>query len=75
MSNVVIPFRGITKLDLDPDVILDDLKGQVQGFVLMGWTAEGEEFFSSTYADGGTVLWLMERCKRKLLADTEDTCC
>lgn len=71
MTNVVVPFRGITKLDLDPDVVLENLKGTVNGFVLMGWTAEGEEFFSSTYADGGTVLWLMERCKMKLLANEE----
>jgi hypothetical protein len=67
MSAKIIPFTGITKLDLDPDVVLENLKGKVEGFVLLGYTAEGEEYFSSTYADGGTVLWLMERCKKRLL--------
>lgn len=66
----VIPFCGITKLDMDPDTILEHLKGQLEGFVLIGYTNEGEEFFSSTYADGGTVLWLMEQCKLKLLQVT-----
>lgn len=68
MSAKIIPFTGITKLDLDPDVILENLKGKTEGFVLLGYTADGEEFFSSTYADGGVVLWLMERCKKQLLA-------
>ena len=69
----VIPFTGITKNALDPDIILENLKGQFEGFVIMGYTAAGEEYFSSTYADGGTALWLLERCKRALLShgDTE----
>jgi hypothetical protein len=64
----VIPFTGITKLDLTPDIILENLKGTFEGFVIMGYTTEGEEYFSSTYADGGTALWLMERCKTALLS-------
>lgn len=69
----VIPFTGITKLDLTPDIILENLKGTFEGFVIMGYTTEGEEYFSSTYADGGTALWLIERCKTALLShgDTE----
>lgn len=71
MSAKVIPFQGITKLDLDPDVILEANKGSLAGFVIMGWDLEGNEVFASTYADGGTVLWLMERCKKRLIADEE----
>jgi hypothetical protein len=69
----VIPFTGITKLDLTPDIILENLKGKMEGFVIMGYTEDGEEYFSSTYADGGTALWLLERCKKALLShgDTE----
>ena len=69
----VIPFTGITKLDLNPDMVLENLKGEMEGFVIAGYTADGQEYFSSTYADGGTALWLLERCKRVLLnnGDTE----
>jgi hypothetical protein len=63
----VIPFTGITKLDLNPDMVLENLKGELEGFVIVGYTPDGEEYFSSTYADGGTALWLLERCKRALL--------
>lgn len=69
----VIPFNGVTKLDLDPNITLENLKGKFEGFVIMGYTPDGEEYFASTYADGGTTLWLIERCKRALLnnGDTE----
>jgi len=63
----IIPFTGITRLDLDPDIILENNKGQFEGVVLMGWNKDGEEVFASTYADGGTVLWLLERMKLRLL--------
>lgn len=63
----VIPFSGVTTLDLNPDIILESLKGKLEGFVLVGFTPDGDEFFSSTYADGGTALWLIERLKKQLL--------
>jgi hypothetical protein len=66
MSNV-IQFRGITRLNLDPDITLENTKGKLKGFVIMGYDTEGEEYFASTYADGGDVLWLMERMKLRLL--------
>lgn len=68
MTAKIIPIGGITRLDLEPDVILENLKGKLQGFVLCGYTKEGEEFFSSTYADGGDALWLMKRCEKALLS-------
>lgn len=63
----VVTFRGITKLDLPPDRILDDAVGKLEGVVILGYTKEGDEFFASSYADGGNVLWLLERLKRQLL--------
>jgi hypothetical protein len=70
--NNVIPFPGITSLDLDADTTLDSLKGKLKGFAIVGYDKDGEEFFSSTIADGADVLWLLERCKKALLeiADT-----
>jgi hypothetical protein len=68
MTAKIIPFSGITKLDLDPDVILERAKGTLEGVVIMGFGREGEEVFASSYADGGTVLWLTERCKQRLLS-------
>ena len=66
MSNVIL-FNGITKLDLDPDMVLENSKGKLEGVILIGYDKEGEEYFASTYADGGEVLWLIERMKLRLL--------
>lgn len=69
----IIPFRGVTKLDLDPEVVLRNLaeEADLEGVVVLGWRRDGSEFFSSTYADGGTVLWLLERLKQQLLKDPD----
>lgn len=66
MSNI-IPFGGITRLDLDPDQVLESNKGKLTSIVIMGYDKNGEEFFASSLADGGSVLWLVERMKLRLL--------
>jgi len=68
----VIPIGGVTKLDLDPDIILENNKGKFEGFVIVGWGKDGNETFASTYADGGDVLWLLERCKMALFRNIEE---
>lgn len=71
MSNI-IPFRGITRLDLDPDMVLENTKGKLEGLVICGYDKDGDEYFASTYADGGDVLWLLERMKLRLLTVTDE---
>ena len=66
MSNI-IPIGGITLLDIPEDQILEQSKGKMDGVVLMGWDQDGELYFASSFADGGSVLWLMEKCKEALL--------
>lgn len=66
MSNI-IPIGCITKLDIPPDDVLQGAMGKLEGAVILGFDKEGEEYFASTYADGGDVLWLLERCKQELM--------
>ena len=68
----IIPFNGITSLDLDPDVVLEHTKGKLEGFLIAGYDKDGNEYFASTYADGGDVLWLLERMKFRLLRVVEE---
>lgn len=63
----IVTFTGITKLDLPPDRLLEAAVGQLDGVVILGYDKEGKEYFASSYADGGDVLWLMERLKKQLL--------
>ena len=66
MSNV-IDFSGITKLDLDPDRVLSNALGKLKEVVVIGFDQDGNEYFSSSVADGGSVVWHMERAKHKLM--------
>ena len=68
MSAVVINIFDGKPTNLDPDMVLENLKGELTGFVLAGYGPDGSEFFSSTYSDGPEALWLLERCKRALLS-------
>ena len=65
----VIPYTGVTTLDADADLILRDaLSSGLTDAVILGYDADGDEYFSSSMADGGDVLWLLERLKAQLLA-------
>lgn len=73
MAGNVILFSGITRLPLPPDRILESAIGQLESVVIFGYDKEGEEYFASSIADGGEVLWLMKRTELKLLTvDEED---
>ena len=69
MTAKIITFSGITRLDLPPERVIDMAKEvDLEGVVIMEFRKDGgAEYFASSYADGGTVLWLMERCKARLL--------
>lgn len=67
MTNVVnLPV--ITRLDLDPERVLQAaLDEGMTGVVVIGFDADGDEYFASSYANGADVLWLMKRCEKRLL--------
>lgn len=68
MTAEVLIFNGITRLDLPADRIIEGALGKLRDVVIIGYDKDGEEYFASSVADGGTTLWLLERCKKKLLA-------
>lgn len=63
----VIPLNNVTRLDLPPDRVLEAAIGELSNVVVLGYDKDGGEYFASSVADGGTVVWLMERLKLKLL--------
>lgn len=69
----VIPLGMITNLNIPADRVLEQAQGQLDdGVVLMGRDNDGELYFASSIADGGEVLWLLERCKTLLMKISED---
>lgn len=71
---VVIPLGNVTKLDLHPDQILEAAKGHLKGVVLIGFDKDGDVYAASSYADGGTLLWLLEACKTKMMKSVAERC-
>lgn len=69
MTNVV-RFTGITKLDIPVDHVIESALGRLEGVVILGYDKDGQEYFASSYADGGDMLWLLERAKKALLEVT-----
>ena len=57
----------ITTLDSNPDRILKQAEDELTSVVVLGWDKKGEEFFASSIADAGTVIFMLERAKHKLL--------
>lgn len=67
MANI-IPLGNITKLDLPTDRVLEQCKSHCSdGVVVLGFGDNGEFYFASSIADGGSVIWLLEQAKKKLL--------
>lgn len=67
-DNKVVKFPGLSRLDLPAERILSEAaKAGLTSVVVIGYDAEEDEYFASSIADGGTVIWLMERLKKKLL--------
>lgn len=73
MAEIIdITGRG-KKLDFDPDMTLDSLKGKLQAFVLAGYDADGNEILAVTFGHLPEAVWTLERAKKSLLerADVE----
>ena len=72
MSNVV-NLETVTRLPLPVTRIIDAIPRDMDRVLVIGITADGEEYFASSDPDGGTIIWDMERAKLKLLrlADSE----
>lgn len=56
----------MTRIDFPADAILDEAKGELESVVILGYDKKGREYIISSIANGGTVLWLIERAKQLL---------
>jgi len=67
VTDNLVYFDGITRLDMPPEKVLHAaLDADMEGVVVIGWQ-EGEFYAASSIADGGEVLWLLEKLKQHLL--------
>lgn len=68
MDDNVVILPVVTTLDVPVERIIDLAgKADLERVFIIGRTKEGDLYFASSVADGGTVLWDMEVAKAKLL--------
>lgn len=64
----VVEFCGITRLGIPADrVMARASEAGLSAAVVLGYDADGEFYFASSYAAGPEILWLLELAKKTLL--------
>lgn len=64
----ILQWNGVTRLDYPVRTITADAdKADLEEIAVAGFDKEGMFYFSSSKADGGAVLWLLEKAKQMLL--------
>lgn len=73
MSDNVVQMRLVTRLPIPVETVLEGaLEAGLTEVVILGFDANGDEFFASSNADGGSVLWHLMRAQKKLLQVPDD---
>ena len=69
----IFKWPHVTRLPTSVSTILENAgEADLAEIVIVGFTKNGEEYFGSSEADGGNVLWCLERAKHKLLTFPDD---
>jgi hypothetical protein len=74
VPNVTV-LQTVTTLDIPTERVLQaalDCEEPLQHAVVIGVTSEGNLYFGSSMADGGDVLWWIEKAKLALLSGDAD---
>jgi len=68
MSDNVIPIGGVTRLNSPSERVLEEAKAWVgDSVVIIAWDKDGMLKCVSSVADGGDMLWMLEKAKQMLL--------
>lgn len=66
-DKVVYP-SFVTRLDIPAERVIGAAAAAgLTNVVVLGYDEDGDEYFASSYASGAEVVWLLERCKFKLM--------
>jgi hypothetical protein len=63
----IIQFTGQTKLDINPDAVLDGAKGQLTTVFVCEYEADGSLYFASSTAQTAEILFMLEKFKFKVM--------
>jgi hypothetical protein len=73
MTAEIVEFNGITALDINPQMVIHGaLDAGLTHVVIIGFDANGDEYFASSMADAGDVNWHLERAKWNLMRKVDE---
>lgn len=72
MADIIDITGRKAKLDYDPDMTLDTLKGKLQAFVLAGYDHDGNEVMAITFGHLPEAVWAIERARKKILERADE---
>lgn len=71
MTVRIFQFTGETLHDLEPDVILEAAKGQLESAFVIGYTPDGDLYAASSDADMAHVIWMLQKFIHDCLHDED----
>jgi len=67
MTAEIKRFTGMTTLDLEPDQVLEEAKGELGTVFIVGRDNEGMLYVAASTSNAGEIMLLMEQAKTHLL--------
>lgn len=67
----IIQMGGITTVDIPVNKVLEAAKDRLDTVVVIGYNEVTGYYFASSTSDGTEMLWLIEKCKLRLLDQGE----
>lgn len=68
MKAEILDYDGLTRLDIPVSKVLKSAReAKMERIIVIGYDKYGDFYFSSSKADGGDVLWLLEVAKMELM--------
>jgi hypothetical protein len=71
MVDKIIPYTGEEDLEIDPDDVLENNKGEFECVVIVGYTRKGAERLVSSTGDSALISWLLQRANKLVLESAD----
>lgn len=63
----VLPFTGLTTVDVPANRILEGVKDELDSVVVLGWDKEDSFYFAVSHGKKADILYLLELAKQSIM--------
>ena len=69
----VVGFSGLTKLDTNPDDVLDGAKEKLEMCVVIGWHKDGDLWFAASSSEAAEISYLLDLAKAEVMSWSKES--